>query len=121
HKLLPQMADTAEVVAHALTLPGLRVAALVPNVYGAEAAVKAGVHKITILFSASETHSIKNVRRTHEQMLDEVRKIVGVMNALPDGARPTLEASISTAFGCTYEGNISEDKVVQISEALIEA
>src|SRR3954468_9897750 len=111
HKLLPQMADTAEVVAHALTLPGLKVSALVPNVYGAEAAVRAGVHKITIPFSASETHSIKNVRRTHEQMLDEVRRIVGFLSALPDGTRPIVEVSISTAFGCTYEGNISEDKV----------
>jgi len=119
HKLLPQMADTAEVVAHALLIPGLRVAALVPNLFGAEAAVRAGVHKITIPFSASETHSIKNVRRTHDQMLDEVRKIVGALHGLP--VRPAIEVSISTAFGCTYEGNISEDKVVQISEALIEA
>lgn len=119
HKLLPQMADTADVVAHALSIPGLRVAALVPNLYGAEAAVRAGVHKITIPFSASETHSIKNVRRTHDQMLDEVRKIVGALHALP--VRPSIEVSISTAFGCTYEGNISEDKVVQISEMLVEA
>src|SRR5258705_13242534 len=58
HKLLPQMADTAEVVAHALSLSGLKVAALVPNVHGAEAAVRAGVHKLTVPFSASETHSI---------------------------------------------------------------
>jgi hydroxymethylglutaryl-CoA lyase len=119
-KLLPQMADTAAVVAHALSLPGLRVGVLVPNLYGAEAAIRAGVHKITIPFSASETHSIKNVRRTHEEMLDETRRIVGVLNALPAGTRPTLEASISTAFGCTYEGHISEDKVVQISETLID-
>lgn len=120
HKLLPQMADTAEVVAHALTLPGLRVAALVPNLHGAEAAVRAGVHKITIPFSASETHSIKNVRRTHDQMLEEVRKIVSSLHALPSGTRPSIEVSISTAFGCTYEGNISPDKVVRISETLIE-
>jgi hydroxymethylglutaryl-CoA lyase len=121
HRLLPQMADTAEVVAHALSLPGLRVSALVPNVYGAEAAVKAGVHKITIPFSASETHSIKNVRRTHEQMLDEARRIVYFLRGLPAASRPTLEASISTAFGCTYEGDVAEDKVVRFSEALIEA
>lgn len=121
HKLLPQMADTAEVVAHALTIPGLKVAALVPNVQGAEAAVRAGVHKITIPFSASETHSIKNVRRTHAQMLEEARKIIAVLKAWPSGQRPTLEVSISTAFGCTYEGIVAEDKVVRLSEALIEA
>jgi len=120
-KLLPQMAATPEVVAHALLLPGLKVAALVPNAYGAEAAVRAGVHKITVPFSASETHSIKNVRRTHTQMLDEVRKIVDVLNNVTGGVRPTLEISISTAFGCTYEGNVSEDKVVRISELLVGA
>ena len=66
-KLLPQLADTAEVVAHARTIPGLTVAVLVPNLKGAEAAVAAGAHKITIPLSASETHSLKNVRRTHAQ------------------------------------------------------
>src|SRR5512136_195577 len=57
-KLLPQLADTAEVVAFARTIPGLTVAVLVPNLKGAEAAVQAGVHKITIPLSASETHSL---------------------------------------------------------------
>ena len=55
-KLLPQLADTAEVVAYARTLPGLSVAVLVPNLQGAAAAVAAGVHKITVPLSASETH-----------------------------------------------------------------
>ena len=63
--LVPQMADTGAVVTHALTLPGLTVAVLVPNLRGAEQAVQAGAHKLTIPFSASETHSLKNVRRTH--------------------------------------------------------
>src|SRR5512139_1115414 len=61
-KLLPQLADTAEVVAHARTFPGLTVAVLVPNLKGAEAAVAAGAHKITLPLSASETHSLKNLR-----------------------------------------------------------
>src|SRR6187402_3372611 len=47
-KLLPQMADAAEVVRHALTLPGLTVMALVPNLRGAQSAIDAGVHKLTI-------------------------------------------------------------------------
>ncbi|MFM7433502.1 MAG: hydroxymethylglutaryl-CoA lyase, partial [Gammaproteobacteria bacterium] len=66
-KLLPQLADTAELVRHARTIPGLTVAVLVPNLKGAEAAVAAGAHKITIPLSASETHSLKNVRRTHAE------------------------------------------------------
>jgi hydroxymethylglutaryl-CoA lyase len=59
-KLLPQMADAAEVVAHALTLPGLTVMALVPNLRGAEAALAAGVHKLTLPVSASHAHSLAN-------------------------------------------------------------
>src|SRR6185503_339804 len=102
--LLPQLADTAEVVAHALTIPNLTVAVLVPNLRGAEAAVQAGAHKLTIPFSTSETHSLKNVRRTHAEMLDEVRSIVALLRSQPASKRPKLEGGMSTAFGCTYEG-----------------
>src|SRR5688572_1816246 len=119
-QVLPQLADTAEVVAHALTIPDLTVAVLVPNLRGAEAAVRAGAHKLTIPFSASETHSLKNVRRTHAQMFDEVRGIVGLLKSLP-GKRPSLEGGLSTAFGCTYEGNVPADKVVRLAEQLVEA
>jgi len=118
--VLPQLADTAAVVAHALTIPGLTVAVLVPNLRGAEAAVNAGAHKLTIPFSASETHSLKNVRRTHAQMFDEVRGIVALLKALP-GKRPTLEGGLSTAFGCTYEGIVPADQVVKLAEQLCEA
>ena len=120
-QLLPQMADTAEVVAHARTLPGLKVAVLVPNHRGAEAAVRAGAHKITLPFSASETHSIKNVRRTHAQMLDETRNIAALLREQPADTRPVFEAGISTAFGCTYEGIVPADKVVRLAEQLVEA
>ncbi len=120
-KLLPQLADTAEVVAHARTIPGLTVAVLVPNLKGAEAAVQAGAHKITIPLSASETHSLKNVRRTHAQMLDEVRGIVALLRSLPAGRRPRFEGGLSTAFGCTLEGEVPSDKVVRLAESLMEA
>ena len=120
-KLLPQLADTAEVVAHARTIPGLTVAVLVPNLKGAEAAVAAGAHKITIPLSASETHSLKNVRRTHAQMLDEVRGIVALLRGLPKERRPKFEGGLSTAFGCTIEGDVPADKVVQLAEQLMAA
>jgi hydroxymethylglutaryl-CoA lyase len=120
-QVLPQLADTAEVVGHALTIPNLTVAALVPNLRGAEAAVKAGAHKITIPFSASETHSLKNVRRSHAQMFDEVRGIVDLLRAQPANTRPRLEGGLSTAFGCTYEGVVPADKVVRLAEQLCEA
>lgn len=118
--LLPQMADTAAVVEHALTLSGLTVAVLVPNLRGAEAAVRSGAHKITIPFSASETHSLKNVRRTHAQMFEEVSRIVAMLRELPTERRPLFEAGISTAFGCTYEGLVPADKVIRMCARLIE-
>jgi hydroxymethylglutaryl-CoA lyase len=120
-QVLPQLADTADVVAHALTIPGLNVAVLVPNLRGAEAALSAGAHKLTIPFSASETHSLRNVRRTHAQMFDEVRGVVALIHSLPAARRPSLEAGLSTAFGCTYEGIVPADKVVRLAEQLCEA
>src|SRR5689334_1199357 len=76
--LLPQMADTAELVAFARTIPGLNVVALVPNAKGAERAVAAGVHAMSIPFSMSETHSLKNVRKDHPAMLAEIAAVAGI-------------------------------------------
>ena len=120
-KLLPQMADTAEVVRAALEIPGLTVAVLVPNLRGAQDAVAAGAHKISIPFSVSETHSLKNVRKSHDEMIDEVRKIAKLVNGIDSDDRPHFEAGLSTAFGCTLEGAVSEDLVVRSAERLIEA
>lgn len=120
-KLLPQLADTAELVRHARGIAGLTVAVLVPNLTGAEAAVEAGAHKITIPLSASETHSLKNVRRTHAQMLEEVRGIVALLRSLPTDRRPKFEGGLSTAFGCTIEGAVPADKVVALAESLMRA
>ena len=117
--VLPQLADTAEVVAFARCIPNLTVAVLVPNLKGAQAAVSAGAHKITVPLSVSESHSLLNVRRTHAQMLDEVRRIAELLGSLPRGSRPRLEGGLSTAFGCTIEGVVPADKVVQLAEALM--
>jgi hydroxymethylglutaryl-CoA lyase len=119
-KLLPQLADTAEIVAYARTLPGLIVAALVPNFKGAENAIKAGAHKITLPLSVSETHSQANLKKTHEQVYAEVRNIVGLLQTLPRDQRPHFEGGLSTAFGCTLEGKIPEKKVVEVAVKLIE-
>jgi hydroxymethylglutaryl-CoA lyase len=112
-RLLPQLADTADVVAHALTLPGLTVLALVPNLRGAEAALAAGVHKITVPVSASPAHSMANVRKSPQAMVEEVRLI----NALRRRVAPQvgLEAAISTAFGCTLQGAVLEDEVIRLA------
>ncbi len=120
-KLLPQLADTAEVVRGATAIDGLTVAVLVPNAKGAENALATGVHKLTIPLSVSETHSLRNVRRTHEQMFDEVRRIRTLIDAEPADRRPHFEGSLSTAFGCTLEGIVPEDTVVRCAVALMEA
>jgi hydroxymethylglutaryl-CoA lyase len=118
--LLPQLADTGEIVAHARAAhPALMVAALVPNARGAEAAIAAGATKITLPLSASETHSLKNLRRTHEQVFGEVAAIVGLLKGLPANRRPHFEGAISTAFGCTLEGPVPEGKVVALAERLM--
>ena len=118
-KLLPQMADAAEVVAHALTLPGLTVMALVPNLRGAQAAIAAGVHKITIPASASEAHSLANVRKTREAMVEEVRQIVKYRNDVAPHVK--IECGMSTAFGCTIQGEVKEDDVIWIANEMAEA
>jgi hydroxymethylglutaryl-CoA lyase len=117
-KLLPQMADAAELVAHALTLPGLHVAALVPNLKGAEAAFAAGAHKITLPVSVTEAHSLANVRKTHAQMVDEVREVVALRNARYAGVQ--IEAGLSVAFGCTIAGAVSDDETMRMAERMAE-
>jgi hydroxymethylglutaryl-CoA lyase len=120
-KLLPQLADTASVVEFARTIPGLSVVVLVPNLRGAEAALRAGAHKITIPLSVSESNSLSNVRRTHQQMLEEIRAIAAIIKALPPAQRPAFEGGLSTAFGCTIEGEVPLSKVLELAEALMAA
>ena len=121
YKLLPQMADTAQLVQFARAIPGLRIATLVPNAFGARAAIAAGAHKISIPVSASETHSLNNVRRTHAQMLDEVRHIRELVDEVDAAERPYFEAGIATAFGCTMEGYVPLGVVVDLAEKLLAA
>lgn len=118
-KLLPQMADASEVVRHATSLPGLTVMALVPNLKGAQAAIEAGVHKITIPVSASAAHSLANVRKTREEMIEEVRKITSYRRQVAPNVK--VEAGISTAFGCTLQGLVPEDEVIWLAEAVTAA
>ena len=110
-KLIPAMADTAEVVRHSLHIPGLKVVALAPNLRGFQRAVEAGAHKVTFPVSASRKHSESNVRMTPEQMVEEVRKCAALGGA-------EIEGAVSTAFGCTMQGDVPEDDVVRIAVAL---
>jgi len=120
-KLFPQLADTAKIVAFAKTLPGLTVLALIPNLRGAEAALGAGVDAVTLPLSASETHSLKNMRQSHDQVIENVRAIRELFDSVPKEMRPRFEAGVSTAFGCSIEGKVPESKVLELSERLVEA
>ena len=110
-KLIPAMADTADVVKHALKIQGLKVVALAPNVKGFQRAVEAGAHKVTFPVSASRKHSEANVRMTPEQMVEEVRKCAEIGGA-------EIEGAVSTAFGCTMQGLVPEDDVVRMAVSL---
>jgi hydroxymethylglutaryl-CoA lyase len=118
-KLIPAMADTAEIVRHALTITGIRVVALAPNLKGFQRAVEAGAHKVTFPVSASRKHSEANVRMSPEDMIGQVKACVEARDA---SGKPTLiEGAVSTAFGCTMQGEVPEDDVVKFATLLAEA
>jgi len=94
---------------------------LVPNYHGAKAALEAGVDKMSIPFSVSETHCQRNLNRSHDQMFQEIERIVELLESLPAENRPHFEVGLSTAFGCSLEGTISDKKIVAIAEKVIAA
>ncbi len=120
-KLLPQMSDAADVVASSLALSGVVIAALVPNLKGAERAFAAGAHKVSMPISASRLHSMSNINMTPEAAVAAFSAIVAARDALAKGPRPEVEAGISTAFGCTMEGPVDEDWVIRLAVMAAEA
>ena len=118
-QLLPQMADAAQVVQHAVRHSGVRVMALVPNLRGAEAALQAGAQKLTLPVSASPAHSMANVRKTPEAMVDEVRAVLRLRDDIAPGVQ--VEVGISTAFGCTLQGAVPEADVLRLATQLAQA
>ncbi|WP_092440078.1 hydroxymethylglutaryl-CoA lyase [Collimonas sp. OK607] len=115
-RLLPQMADINAVVAQAKTIKDLHVTALAPNLKGALNAFEAGVHKITLPVSVSEPHSIANVRKTHAEMIYEVRAVITLRNQRFPGI--VVEAGLSTAFGCTLQGVVTADETIRMAEVM---
>jgi hydroxymethylglutaryl-CoA lyase len=119
-KVIPQFTDADDVVAHALKQPGLDVSALIPNLKGAERAFHAGVPRVGYVLSASETHNLSNVRRSTQESLDDFRRVADLRNTREEWRKIRLGGGISTAFGCTMEGQVSEDTVVRLAEKYIE-
>ncbi|HUN48988.1 MAG TPA: hydroxymethylglutaryl-CoA lyase [Stellaceae bacterium] len=120
-KLIPQFADASEVCERALKIPGLTVAALIPNLKGAERGIAAGVHKLSFVISVSESHNQRNVRRSREESVADFRRIVELVRSLDAKKRPKLAVGLSTALGCTIEGNVAESEVVRFAEIMAEA
>lgn len=118
-KLLPQLADTAELVAYAKTLPGLFVSVLVPNLKGAERAIDSGADLMVLPISASYEHSLANVRKTPDEMLVELERIQAAKQAA--GASTIIEAGIGTAFGCSIQGHVDSSEVLRLSQSALEA
>jgi hydroxymethylglutaryl-CoA lyase len=118
-RLMPQLADTAELLAYARTLPGLRPSVLVPNLKGAERAIAEEAHTMMLPLSASHAHSLANLRKTPDDVVAEVSRIRAARDAA--GSATLLEVGISTAFGCTIQGRVEEDEVVRLVQAALDA
>ena len=118
-KLMPQLADTAELVAYARTLPGLVPSVLVPNLKGAERALEAGAHSMLLPLSASHAHSLANLRRTPDEVVEEIGRIVDLRDAR--GSDCQVEVGLSTAFGCTIQGRVEPAEVLRLLRAALDA
>ena len=117
-RLLPQLADTAELVAFAKTLPGLVTSVLVPNLKGAERAIEVGADAMLLPLSASHAHSLANLRKTPDEVVAEVARIVDLRNS--SGSRCLVEVGISTAFGCTIQGEVAQVEVLRLVQAVLD-
>ena len=118
-RLLPQLADTAELVAYARTLPGLFVSVLVPNLRGAESALASGADLMLVPLSASHAHSLANLRKTPDEVVAEVARMRAARDAA--GSKVLIEGGIGTAFGCTLQGRVEPAEVLRCMQALLDA
>jgi hydroxymethylglutaryl-CoA lyase len=120
-KLLPQLADAEAVARHALNLPGLTVSALIPNLKGAERGLALAVHEMNFVLSVSESHNRANVRRSTAESIADFRRVAELCHAPADGRRPRLTCGLATAFGCTIEGAVDENRVRRVALEVAEA
>jgi hydroxymethylglutaryl-CoA lyase len=118
-RLMPQLADTAEIVAAARALPGWVTSVLVPNLKGAQAALDCGAHSLLMPLSASHAHSLANLRKTPDEAVAELGRIRAARDAA--GSRCGIEVGISTAFGCTIQGAVDEAEVLRLVQAVLDA
>ena len=118
-KLLPQLADTAELLAFAKTLPGLSASVLVPNLKGAERALEGDADLMILPLSASHEHSLANLRKTPDEVVAELARIRAARDA--SGKKTLIEGGVGTAFGCTLQGEVKPAEVLRLMQALLDA
>ena len=111
-KAIPQLADAAIILDNVKRNSNTTLAALVPNAKGALRAVAAKLDEIVVFLSASESHNKKNVNRSVQDSLTGFKEIADIAgkNNIP------VQGDIATAFGCPFEGNISANKLADISK-----
>ena len=119
-KLLPQMADSAAVVAGAKMIPDLHVSVLVPNLRGAESAMTAGADQLNYVLSVSEAHNRANVRRSVQESIDDFSRIIALRNSRPEYRSIRVAGGLATAFGCTITGRVTLSKVLAVAQALVD-
>jgi hydroxymethylglutaryl-CoA lyase len=118
-KLMPQLADTWEVLAFAKTLPGLTASVLIPNLKGAERALEGEAHLMVLPLSASHAHSLANLRKTPDEVVQELARIRAARDA--SGKKTLIEGGVGTAFGCTLQGEVKVEEVLRLMQALLDA
>lgn len=114
-KAIPTLADAEEVLRRIDRVPGVEYSALVPNVRGCMRALESQIDEINIVISASETHNRANIRMTCQQSFAGIREITAIAQG-----RVHVNVSISTAFGCPFEGEITADRVMTFVSRLSE-
>ncbi len=115
-KWIPQLSDALEVATRIERAPGVTYAALVPNQKGLEKALAAQVDEVAVFMSASETHNRKNINKSIEETFPVLEEVVRA--AKQEGK--TVRGYVSTVFGCPYEGNVSVEQVIRVSERLFD-
>jgi hydroxymethylglutaryl-CoA lyase len=110
-------ADAEDVVRHALTLDGLRVSALIPNLRGAQRGLALGVHDVAHVLSVSEGHNQNNVRRSTDESIADLKQVIALRDA--NGGTLRVMAGLATCFGCTIEGHVDEARVLRITAEVL--
>jgi hydroxymethylglutaryl-CoA lyase len=114
-KVVPQMADTDELIKTIGNQEDKVVSALILNEKGLERALSCGVPHVSMSVSVSDTHSRKNAGRPAAEALAAMTQLIG--QALAAGL--DVRAGLQCVFGCVYEGQISEDAVLAAAEQMI--